>query len=226
MNHNWVKRSILLGIFIIALFFIYMLDLASYLTLEQIKLHKQYLTQLVENHYWYAVCMFIMIYICATTFALPGVAALSIAGGFLFGLFHGSLYTLTGATIGATLCFLITRYIIGSYMQKKYATQLTTFNQNFAKYGAFYLLSLRLIAAIPFFVVNVIAGLTNISIETFIITTIIGTIPGVLIFNFAGQELHKLESIEAIFSKRILFAFFLLALFSLIPVFYKRFSKK
>lgn len=218
------QKQIFFALFIIiALAIIYYINLPTYITLEALKQQKDYLLVISQTYYWISAIAYIIIYCLVTTFSLPGAAPMSLLGGFLFGTFFGALYVIIGATIGAVLAFLGIRYLLGSMLQNRYKKRLKHFNQDLVHYGALYLLSLRLIPLFPFFLINILSGLTTISTFTFFWTTLLGIIPGALIFTFAGNRFYTIKTIADVFSYKMLFAFLLLALFVLIPVIYKKY---
>lgn len=215
------KKIILLVCFIILIGLVHYFNITDYLTFEQIKLHRTYLLNFVKSNYYLSVLIYILIYIVVITAMLPGAAVLTISGGFFFGTFKGSIFSIFGASVGAILSFLIVRYLIGDYIQNSYKEQLIVFNNEIEKNGFFYLLSMRLIAIIPFFLINILSGLTNVSLKIFSLATILGIIPGSLVYSFAGQNLARIKTPADAFSPSILFAFFLLALLALLPIIYR-----
>lgn len=223
MQNN--KRIALLLFIITALALIYFFNIPQYLNLATIKQYKDLLLTTVKNNYWLSVLGYILIYIIAIAFSLPGAAALSIAGGFLFGTLPAIPFIVIGATSGAVLAFLSVRYVIGDWLQQRYKKRLHTFNQELKTYGSSYLLSSRLIPIFPFFLINILAALTQIPLLTFTWTTAIGIIPSALVFSFAGSRLHEIESVKDIFTPEVLLAFLLLSLFALLPVIIKRLKK-
>jgi uncharacterized membrane protein YdjX (TVP38/TMEM64 family) len=150
---------------------------------------------------------------------------MSIVGGFLFGVGNGIFYINISATLGATLFFLLVRYFIGSYVQVRYAAKLLSFNQMMRKKGWLFILTIRCIPLIPFFMVNMLAGLTALPIRTFMWTTSLGIVPTSVIFAYAGKEFTKLTSMRDIFSFPILVAVILLLMLVLIPVIVHRYRK-
>jgi uncharacterized membrane protein YdjX (TVP38/TMEM64 family) len=150
--------------------------------------------------------------------ALPIAGLSTIVSGFLFGVIPGVIYSNIGATVGATIFFLIVRHAFGNSLQERYAQRLKTINEYVRRYGVFYLIALRFIATIPFFIENSIFAMTKISVWTFIWTTAIGIFPGSIVYAFAGQKLATITSIKDIFSLEIILAFMLLALIALIPI--------
>ena len=161
----------------------------SYLTIENLRLHKEQLEQFIGSHYSLSVLIYVSIYVVIVAFSLPGATVLTLAGGFLFHLFPGVIYVNIGATVGATFAFLLSRYILGNAIQRKYGAQLARFNKELNENGHFYLLSVRFIPAFPFFVINILSGLTNVPLWTYVWTTCIGIMPGSLVYTFAGSQL-------------------------------------
>jgi uncharacterized membrane protein YdjX (TVP38/TMEM64 family) len=219
---KYKKQIILLLIVIGVIFLVRISGVGSYLTVENLKANKELLQQFIEARYPLSVAMYIAVYILIVTFSLPGATVLTLAGGFLFHLFPGIIYINVAATMGATLGFLFARYILGNSIQERYAPQLERFNRELAENGHLYLLTLRLIPAFPFFLINLLAGLTRVSLKTFFWTTLVGILPGSLVYAFAGSQLNTIESVQDIFSANIIAAFLALALFALLPVVLKK----
>jgi uncharacterized membrane protein YdjX (TVP38/TMEM64 family) len=143
----------------------------------------------------------------------------------LFGTFLGAVYANIGATLGAIGAFLLVRYSFGAALQRKYAQQLVRFNKAMHEEGMSYLLSVHFIAVIPFFLVNILAGLTQVPLWTFIWTTSVGIFPGSLVYAFAGQQLNTIENVRDIFSLKLLLAFLLLAMLAALPILIKKYKK-
>ncbi len=215
------KTWLLLGLVTLALFLIWRYT-ASVITLDNLKLYRASLEQFVADHYYASVLGYILLYTLLVAIAFPTAAVLTLTGGFLFGTFFGALYALIGATIGATLLFLFIRYFIGDFFQQTYKEQLKSFNMTIATQGGYYLIALRLIAVIPFFLVTILAGLSSLSLSAFVTSTFIGIIPGCLVYAYAGQQLATIESMRDILSLPVLLAFLFLALLALIPLFLKK----
>jgi len=213
-DKKFIVAFIILGIIIVLRFS----SITEWMSLTQLKVHRDYLQQVVSEYYLLSVICYISLYVAAVALSIPVGVLLTLAGGFLFGVIAGLFYTNIGATLGATIAFLLVRYLVGKTIQQKYAVQLAQFNKAMKLYGKNYLLVIRFIAVIPFFLVNILVGLTNLSLWTFIWTTAIGILPGSLVYTFAGQQLNEIESLRDIFSFNILLIFFFLALFALIPV--------
>ncbi len=204
MNGRSTVRFLVL-IFVSVLFFLVRyLGLSSLFTFDMIQHHKEYLMWFVTNRYWLSVGVYLGVGIVGVTFLLPVTAFMTLVAGFLFGIFPGLLYANISATVGSTFAFLIVRYTGGNFLQEKYAKNLVRFNENVQLYGTWYLLLVHLIAVIPFAAVNVCAGLTRVSLWTFLWTTIIGIIPSQLVYTFAGQRLATVTSMQDVFSPSVI----------------------
>jgi len=199
-------------------------DLGKYLTLEALKENRQTLADFYETHRVATVGIFMVVYIVQTALSLPGAAVLSLAAGALFGAVMGTFYTNIAATIGATLAFLVTRYLFHDSIQNKFGSRLSRLNMELEKRGLSYLLFLRLVPVFPFFLINLGAGLTKLPLRTFFFGTMVGIIPGGFVYCNAGASLASITSLGDIASPRLLGSFALLGLFALIPVFYSKYK--
>lgn len=193
---------------------------------QWIKMNRDLLVPLVAQRYFLAVLVYWALYALLITLSLPLASVMNITGGFLFGTILGSIYATIGATIGATISFLIVRSFLGRLVQKMYSERLQAFNAALAASGTKYLVTVHFIAVIPFFVVTMLIGLTNVSTWTFIWTTALGIIPSVVICAFAGQQLTTIQHPSDVFSYNVILAFVLLALLAILPVLAKQLRKK
>lgn len=205
--------------------FIYF-DLGQFFSLDALKSNRDSLLAYTEANFGTAMGLFILAYIVQTGFSLPGGAIMTLAGGFLFGSFLGTLLVNVGATTGATLGFLSARYLLRDWVEKKFGDRLEPIQAGFAQNAFSYLMTLRLIPAFPFFLVNLVSGLTRIKIGTYITATSIGIIPGSFVFAFAGRQLGTINSLGEIASPPVLLAFTLLGLLALMPIAYRKFTQK
>lgn len=191
---------------------IYASGIFKYWSLISLKQHADQLAILAQAHPFIAPLCYILFYILYTALSIPEAVVLTVAGGFVFGALKATCFITFAATVGGTISFLIIRYLVGKKIQKKYATHFARFNRAIKTYGASYLLIVRFIVIIPFFLVNILAALTPISLSTFIVTTAIGIIPGTFIYALAGEHLHAINSLQDIFTPRTILLFILLAL--------------
>lgn len=197
-------------------------DLGQYLSLDAIKANRDTLLQYTTAHYEIAVGLFILVYILQTAFSLPGGAVLTLTGGFLFGSLMGTLFVNVGATAGATLAFLAARYLLHDWVEQKFGDRLGPIQAGFAQNAFSYLMTLRLIPAFPFFLVNLVSGLTRVNLGTYVLATSIGIIPGSFVYAFAGRQLGAINSLREIASPPVLLAFTLLGLLALMPAAYRK----
>lgn len=200
---------------ILAAFFA--VDAQRYLNFETMKRNREALLAFVRARHVAAAFLFCAVYL-STAFFLPGALVLTVLGGFLFGFLPGALYANLSAAAGACLAFLASRYVAGDMMQKRYAQQLRGFNREIERHGPNYLLVLRIVPVLPFFVVNYLAGLTKISLPRFLFTTFLGMLPGSLVYSFAGRQLETIARPEDILSTGVMVALSLLAVLALLPV--------
>jgi len=201
-------------------------NFASYINFEDLRNNSEEFKMHVQQRYIIAALFFVGIYFVVAAFSIPGAFALTTAGGFLFGTTLSTAYVLLGATSGAILAFLASRYLAGNYIQKKYGSHLVKVNKEIAKNGENYILMLRFISIPPFFILNLLAGLTKIDLKTFIWTTAVGILPGTLIYSYAGSNLSRIEEPRDILSPHMIYAFLLLGLLSVLPVLIKKFFKR
>lgn len=224
---NSFKGKILIGSVLltgIGAFFYF--DLGQFLSLDSLQANRDALLQYTTSQYEIAVALYILIYILQTAFSLPGGAVLTLTGGFLFGSLMGTLFVNVGATAGATLAFLAARYLLRDWVEKKFGDRLGPIQEGFAKNAFSYLLTLRLIPVFPFFLVNLVSGLTRVNLGTYVLATSIGIIPGSFVFAFAGRQLGTINSLSEIASPPVLLAFTLLGVLALMPVAYRKWKTK
>ncbi|HRP65229.1 MAG TPA: FAD-dependent oxidoreductase [Thauera sp.] len=155
-------------------------------------------------------------YVAVTALSLPGAAVMTLAGGALFGLGWGLLIVSFASTIGATLAFLVSRHLLRDSVQARFGDRLQAINEGIARDGAFYLFTLRLVPVFPFFLINLLMGLTPIRLKTFYWVSQLGMLPGTLVYVNAGTELARIESLSGILSPALLFSFALLGVFPLL----------
>lgn len=191
------------------------------LTFENLVRERDQLLETVEQSPGLWALGFIAANYIAIALSFPGATLFTLSAGLLFGPFLGAILVNISATLGAFTVFLLTRTVLGKGFQEKYEKKLQTFNRAFERDGASYLLSLRLIPAFPFFLINILAGLTSVKPRTFLWTTSVGIFAGSLVYAYAGSSLGTISSPGEIFSLEVILAFTALGLFSLIPVIHK-----
>jgi uncharacterized membrane protein YdjX (TVP38/TMEM64 family) len=219
------KIAVILAIGVAVVVFFYF-DLGRFLSLQALKDNRDDLLSFTETHAAVAATLFVLIYVAVTGLSLPGAVILTLAGGFLFGAVWGTLFVNLGATAGATLAFLASRYLLRDWVERKFGKWLGPVQQGFANNAFSYLMTLRLIPLFPFFVVNLVSGLTRMNVGTYVAATAIGIIPGSFVYAYAGRQLGTINSLKDIASPGVIGAFVLLGLLALVPSLYKKWSGK
>lgn len=211
-----VRRILLLVVLLglAGLFFSQGLD--SYLTLEYIKSQQQYITGLVHNSPLESASFFVLIYIVVTALSLPGALIMTLAAGAMFGMMWGTALVSIASTVGATLAMLASRYLLRESVQSRFNSQLEKFNQGIDEEGAFYLFTLRLVPVAPFFIINLVMGLTRISVPVFFFVSQVGMFAGTLVYVNAGTQLAEIDSLAGILSLQLIAAFALLGILPLL----------
>jgi len=197
-------------------FIFFYFGLHQYANLDSLKAQQAIITEYSNTAPLTAALIFFSVYIVITGLSLPGAAIMTLAGGAVFGLLKGTLLVSFASTIGATLAFLISRYLFRKPLQQRFAERLQIINQGVEKDGAFYLFTLRLVPAFPFFIVNIVMGLTPIKTLTFFLVSQLGMLAGTIVYVFAGTQLAQVSSLKDIFSAELILSFTLLGFFPLI----------
>jgi len=208
----------------VAAFFYF--DLGRFLSLDALKNNRDHLLAFTEANYAASVALFILVYVAVTGLSLPGAVILTLAGGFLFGSLFGTLFVNLGATTGATLAFLAARYLLRDWVEQKFGKWLGPVQEGFTKNAFSYLMTLRLIPLFPFFVVNLVSGLTRMNVGSYVAATALGIIPGSFVYAYAGRQLGTINSLKEIASPNVIAAFVLLGLLALVPIVYKKITAK
>lgn len=222
-----IKKALLISVVVaVIVATVWYLGLYEYFSLASLQNNRTYLEDAVKTNYMRAVLIFMAVYAAIIALGMPGVPPLTMVGGFLFGFLPCVVYASISATVGTTISFFVIRYVLGNLIRGKYAQKLERFNEKIASHGtASYLLTLQLMGVIPYFVINVLAALTNVSMMTFVWTTFVGSLPILGIYAFAGGQLYTVESVKDIFSPSIIALLVVLVLVALMPLFL-RFSRR
>lgn len=219
MNSGLKKALVISFIAISILIIIWYFQLHIYISLESFQKNKVYLKAAVERNYWRSVFIFITVYIAIIAIFIPGMPPMTLLGGFLFDFCPGIIYSSIGTSVGATCSFLVIRYVLSNTLKGKYAEKLEQFNKKIATHGAvYYLLTLQLVGVVPYFIINTLAALAHVSSFTFFWTTLVGSIPMLFVYTFAGKRLSSIESIRDVFSPSMILIVVALVIVLLIPV--------
>ena len=209
-------RLIVLLVVIAAVVAFFALDLGRFFSLESIKAQQAQIDALYQANPWVTALGFLAVYIAVTALSLPGAAILTLTAGAIFGLGLGTVLASIASTTGATLAFLIARFLLRDTVQSKYGKRLEAINRGVEKDGAFYLFGLRLVPAFPFFVINLAMGLTPIKTVTFAVVSWAGMLAGTVVYVNAGTQLSQISSLGDIASPGLIGSFVLLGVFPLL----------
>ena len=192
------------------------LDLGRYLDLEYLKSRQADIDALYREHPLTLLAAYFAAYVAITGLSLPGAAIMTLAGGAVFGLLWGTVVVSFASTLGATVAFVVSRYVLRDGIQRRYGDRLKTINAGVEREGGFYLFTMRLVPAFPFFVINLVMGLTPMRTLTFAWVSQAGMLPGTLVYVNAGTQLGRIESLQGILSPMLIGSFVLLGVFPLV----------
>jgi pyruvate/2-oxoglutarate dehydrogenase complex dihydrolipoamide dehydrogenase (E3) component/uncharacterized membrane protein YdjX (TVP38/TMEM64 family) len=192
------------------------LDLGRYFTLDFFRSQQAAITAYVESQPLRSGLLFFAAYVSVTGLSLPGAAIMTLAAGAIFGLLWGTVIVSFSSSIGATLAFLASRFLLRDWVQEHFGDKLRPINAGMEKEGPFYLFALRLVPAFPFFVINLVMGLAPIKAATFYWVSQLGMLAGTIVYVYAGTQLAQLTSLRGVLSPGLLFAFVLLGIFPLV----------
>lgn len=213
MNKTQITLLVTVAI-LVAAFFLF--DLGRYFNLEYLKQQQAVMDAFYERQPLTTALYYFLLYIVITGLSLPGAAILTLAGGAIFGLLWGTVIVSFASTIGATLAFLFSRYLFRDAIQGRFADKLTAINRGMAEEGAFYLFTLRLVPLFPFFIINLVMGLTPIRALTFFLVSQAGMLAGTIVYVNAGTQIAKIEQLKDIASPELILSFVLLGIFPLL----------
>jgi len=195
----------------------------QYFNFSTLKANRDRLLFYFHNHYWQLFMGAMVFYTISTALSLPVATVLSLTIGFLFGLWVGTAIILFSATLGATLVFLAARYVLAEAVSRRMGTRIKRLMSEFQRNDFNYLLFLRLVPLFPFWLINLALAFTPIKVHTYVLATLIGIIPGALVFANLGQSLGQIESTDQLLSFRTMSAFMLLGIFALVPIVVKKY---
>jgi len=212
-----MNTKIILAVIFATLFgaFFYF-DLQQYINLQNLKEQKDALQQLYITQPVAISAAYFVIYVLVAALALPAAAIITLAGGAIFGFWHGLVLVSFASTIGATIAFILTRYLFHDAIQKKFGSQLENVNKGIETEGAFYVFGMRLVPLIPFVVVNSLLGLTKLKTSTFYWSSQLGMLIGTAVFVNAGTQLAEIDNLGDILSIKLVLSFVLLGVFPII----------
>jgi uncharacterized membrane protein YdjX (TVP38/TMEM64 family) len=208
-----MKKIGLVGLLAVVVMLFLYLDLGRFLTLDYLKGSQERFQELYQQRRFMVIGIYMAVYIVVTALSLPGAAVMTLAGGALFGLVTGTVVVSFASTIGATCACLAARFVLRDWVQSKFGDRLAAINRGMEEEGPFYLFSLRLIPIFPFFVINLLMGLTSIPLRTYFWVSQVGMLPATIVFVNAGKEIAKIDSLAGIASPTLIASFIILGLF-------------
>ncbi len=210
------RKLLLAGVIAILVFSYLLFDLGQYFSLEFIKSQQAAIGAYHQAHPLTTIALFFIVYVIITGLSLPGAAIMTLVAGAIFGLFTGTLIVSFASTLGATIAFLASRYLLRDAIQRKFGDRLATINAGIEKDGAFYLFTLRLVPLFPFFIINLLMGLTPIRTVTYFLVSQVGMLAGTIVYVNAGTQLAQINDLAGILSPGLLLSFALLGIFPFI----------
>lgn len=228
----FIQRWGMIIAIIILLVLFFATGLYHYVSLSALQQHHHALSQWTAQHRFWATLIFIAAYTLAVAVSIPGATILTIAGGFLFGIVGGSILVVISATVGALVPFVAARTALADILRRKAGRRLNKMEQGFRENAISYMLFLRLLPIFPFWLINVAAGALGVRMSTFSWTTLVGIIPGTVVYVSVGNGMSKVIAqgnqinLSIIFQPAILIPLVGLAVLSLIPMIYHRFKQQ
>ncbi len=207
-----MKKIIVLGLVLSIIIIFQVFELGQYLTLDYVKAQQSSIEQYYQQHGLITIVGYFLIYIIVAGASLPGAAILTLFGGAIFGFSIGLIIISFASSIGATIAFLASRFVLRESIQNRFSDHLQTINNGIEKDGDFYLFALRLVPVFPFFVINLVMGLTPIKTTTFYWVSQLGMLAGTAVYVNAGTQIAQIESLSGIISPSIILSFVLLAI--------------
>ena len=208
-----MKKAILVLVLLGAIVAYFLFDLGQILSLENFKASQADIVAAQDANPVLYIAGFFILYVAVTGLSIPGAAIMTLIAGALFGVVVGTIIVSFASTLGASLAFLSARFVLREWVQGKFGQRLRAIDEGLEKDGAFYLFTLRLIPVFPFFVINLLMGLTRIKTGTFFWVSQLGMLPATIVFVNAGTQISRIESTAGLLSPMLIASFVALALF-------------
>jgi len=232
-NNRFTWRRLLPPLVLLAgLGLFFALDLSQYLSFSVLAEHRQSLLAWAAAHNWLAPLAYIGLYILIVTFSLPGATVMTVSGGFVFGVWAGGAYAVVGATVGATLLFIVAKSSLGDFLLAKAGPAVKRMQSGFEANAWSYMFVLRLVPIFPFFLVNLAPAFLGVPLRIYVVATLFGILPGGLVFALAGAGLGSVFdsgqafTLQGILTPEMIAALCGLALLAMLPVVYKKLRPK
>lgn len=213
------SRILIVAIIGLAIAAYYLFGLDQYLTLNYAQSRLSELEQFRDENFALTATIYFLAYVSITALSIPGALVITLLGGAIFGLYWGTLIVSFASSIGATIAFLVSRTLLRDWVQAKFGSYLAPINRGMERDGSFYLFSIRMVPLFPFFVVNLLMGLTPIRTATYYLVSQVGMLFGTAVYVNAGSELGQITSLSGLVSGSVIFSFVLLGVFPLVARF-------
>ncbi len=210
MNFN---KWLLLAMVALSITLFFVFDLGAFFSLDYFKSQQSAIAEFQMANPWQMAALFFVIYVVMAALSLPGAVIMTLAAGAVFGLLWGVIIVSFASTIGATLAFLVSRFLLRDWVQARFARKLKAINQGGERDGVFYLFTLRLVPLFPFFMINLLMGLTPLKTRSFYWVSQLGMLAGTVVYVNAGTQLAQLDSVADVLSPALLASFVLLGIF-------------
>ncbi len=211
-----LSKIVLAAVIAVLISSYFIFDLGQYVSLDHIKSQQSAIERYFQHHPLLTAGLFFILYVAVTGLSLPGAALMTLVAGVIFGLFWGVVMVSLASTLGATIAFWSARYLLRDAVQQRFGDSLKRINRGIDEEGAFYLFTLRLVPVFPFFVINLLMGLTTMRTLTYALVSQLGMLAGTIVYVNAGTELAKVDSLGDILSPGLLISFALLGVFPLL----------
>ncbi len=222
-----MKNKITIGLsFVLMVFFYNYFDIGQYLTLESLKENRGWLLSFYQKNEMGTIFGFLIIYIITMALAIPAAPIMTLGAGLVFGPWLGTFLVNMGDTLGAILGFIAARFFIRNWLENKFQSSIAAFNKKIEKDAGKYILFVRMVPIMPFFMVNILSGLTQISLRTFALATLLGSLPITFIFVGAGNRLATINSMEEIATPESMGILLALGLAIIAPGLYNNWKQK
>lgn len=217
MSHKLAKSKIIVFVVLLLLMMLSMY-FQDWLTIGNIKQNKASIQRLIDDHYGYSVVLFYLSCVIFVNLPVPLAALIKVLGGYFFGLYLGIFYNITATILACIVGFAISRFFFKDAFEARYYQKLESIENDIERNGFYYFLLLRLVMVMPYFVINVLAGISRISFKDYLFSSCLGVIPASVIYANGGNQLEKIDSIDELFNPELVVSFVLIGLFLMIPV--------
>lgn len=216
MSKKFLKKMLIVSLMLCLMSLFMIFDIGHYLTFAYVKASQQKLAALYNEHRLLVIGAYVLTSLLTASLSLPSAGIMSIAGGAIFGLWTGILIVSLATTTGGTIACFIARFLLRDWVQSRFHDIVPVINSGVEKEGAFYLFTLRLIPVLPFFIINLVMGLTKMPLRTFYWVSLLGIMPVTIVFVNAGDKIARIDSLSGLVSPQLIFSFVIIGLLPIV----------